>query len=42
MKKKNEDEDLIVNRPIQIKPAKLVIAEFEGTNLDWLLYLNQF
>ena len=42
MKKKNEDEDMIVNSPIQIKLPKLVIAKLEGTNLDWLLYFNQF
>ena len=42
MKKKNEDEDMIVNSPIQIKLPKLVIVKLEGTNLDWLLYFNQF
>ena len=33
MKKKNEDEDMIVNSPIQIKLPKLVIVKLEGTNL---------
>ena len=42
MKKKNEDEDMIVNSPIQIKLPQLVIAKLGGTILDWLLYFNQF
>ena len=42
MKKRNEDKDMIVNSNIQVKLTKLVIIKLEGTNLDWLLYSNQF
>ena len=42
MKKRNENKDMIVNSNIQVKLTKLVIIKLEGTNLDWLLYSNQF
>ena len=42
MKKKNEDKDMIVNRNTQVKLPKLVITKFEGTDLDWLQFWNQF
>ena len=42
MKMRNEDKDMIVNSNIQVKLTKLVIIKLEGTNLDWLLYSNQF
>lgn len=42
MKKRNEDKDMIVNSNIQVKLTKLVITKLEGTNLDWLLYSDQF
>ena len=39
IKKKNENKDMIVNRNIR---AMLVIARFEGINLDWFRFQNQF
>ena len=35
IKKKNEDEDIIGNRNIQVKLPQLVITKFETTHLDW-------
>ena len=34
IKKKNEDKDMIVNRNVRLKLLILVIARFEGANLD--------
>ena len=34
IKKKNEDKDMIVNRNVRVKLLILVIARFEGANLD--------
>ena len=42
MKKRNEDKEMIVDRNSQTKLSKLVITRFEGTNLDWLQFWNQF
>ena len=38
MKPKNEDKDMIVNRNIRVKLPNVVIARFEGTNLDWFRF----
>ena len=42
MKKKNEDNDIIVHRDIQVKLLKLAITKFEGTHLAWFRFLDQF
>ena len=42
MKKKNENQDIIVNGNIQVKLPKLVITKFEGIHLDWFRFWNQF
>ena len=42
MKKKNEDNDIILNRNIQVKLPKLAITKFEDTNLAWFRFWNQF
>ena len=42
IEKKKKNKDMFLKRNIRVKLTKLVITKFEGTNLEWLQFWNQF